>query len=150
MLQYPFRNTTISLYQNIRPSIEYLPEDLASIVTSCWKEDPNNRPNFTQIIHMLFCYLSTISPLGPVIPPQIFPSGNTVFPPESPGTSALMPAGDSSVETPSTQVVMDQQQPKGSFFFCLHWCYWYMHQGSIMVNFALDSQIKQYMKENLM
>ncbi|OWM74923.1 hypothetical protein CDL15_Pgr021274 [Punica granatum] len=109
-------------FKNFRPSVENLPEDLALIVTSCWKEDPNDRPNFTQIIRMLLHYLSTISPPEPLIPPRIFPSGNTVFPPESPGTSALMPARDSSAETPSTQIMMDQQQPRG-FFFCFHRCY---------------------------
>ncbi|KAF9666349.1 hypothetical protein SADUNF_Sadunf16G0220300 [Salix dunnii] len=77
-------------HKNVRPSAENLPEDLALIVTSCWKEDPNARPNFNQIIQMLLHYLSTISAQEPVIPARIFTSENAVLPPESPGTSSLM------------------------------------------------------------
>lgn len=111
-----------STFQSFRPSVENLPEDLALIVTSCWKEDPNDRPDFTQIIRMLLHYVSTISPPEPMIPPRIFPTENTVFPPESPGTSALMPSSDSSTQTPSTQMMVNQQQSRG-FFFCFSRCY---------------------------
>nr|GEV43218.1 serine/threonine-protein kinase HT1-like [Tanacetum cinerariifolium] len=48
-------------FKNLRPSADDLPEDLALIVTSCWKKDPNARPNFTQIIQMLLRY-HTIRP----------------------------------------------------------------------------------------
>ncbi|KAK4768443.1 hypothetical protein SAY87_003584 [Trapa incisa] len=109
-------------FKNSRPCVKNLQEDLALILTSCWKEDPNDRPNFTQIIRMLAHYLSTISPMEPVIPPCIFPSENRVFPPESPGTSALMPPRDNSAKTPSTQMMMEQQQHK-RFFFCFSQCY---------------------------
>lgn len=115
-----------STFQSFRPSVENLPEDLALIVTSCWKEDPNDRPDFTQIIRMLLHYVSTISPPEPMIPPRIFPTENTVFPPESPGTSALMPSSDSSTQTPSTQMMVNQQQSRG-FFFCFSRCYWSTH-----------------------
>ncbi|CAL9752949.1 unnamed protein product [Musa acuminata subsp. burmannicoides] len=49
-------------FKNVRPSADDLPEELASILTSCWKEDPNSRPNFSQIVQMLLHYLSTLSP----------------------------------------------------------------------------------------
>ncbi|CAH1437724.1 unnamed protein product [Lactuca virosa] len=52
-------------FKNVRPSAEDLPEDLALIVTSCWKEDPNARPNFSQIIQMLNHYLSANLPPEP-------------------------------------------------------------------------------------
>ncbi|KAK4392947.1 Serine/threonine-protein kinase STY13 [Sesamum angolense] len=65
-------------FKNVRPSADDLPEDLASIVTLCWKEDPNARPNFTQIIQMLLHYLSTISPHEPVVPHRTFPSDRTL------------------------------------------------------------------------
>ncbi|KHN19687.1 Serine/threonine-protein kinase HT1 [Glycine soja] len=97
-------------FKNTRPSAEDLPEELALIVTSCWKEEPNDRPNFSQIIQMLLQYLSTISPPEPVVPLQITSSENAVLPPESPGTSALMLGRDDSRET------------KGSFF-CFNQCY---------------------------
>ncbi|KAH1192378.1 Serine/threonine-protein kinase HT1 [Glycine max] len=71
-------------FKNTRPSAEDLPEELALIVTSCWKEEPNDRPNFSQIIQMLLQYLSTISPPEPVVPLQITSSENAVLPPESP------------------------------------------------------------------
>uniref|UniRef100_A0A7N0T5G9 Protein kinase domain-containing protein n=2 Tax=Kalanchoe fedtschenkoi TaxID=63787 RepID=A0A7N0T5G9_KALFE len=81
-------------FKNVRPCCDDLPEDLERIVTSCWKEDPNSRPNFTQIIHMLLHYLSTVTPPETAIPPHVFASKNPVFLPESPGTSALMTARD--------------------------------------------------------
>lgn len=110
----------ILLFQNVRPSAEDLPEDLALIVTSCWKENPNDRPNFSQIIQMLLQYLSTISPPKPVVPVRINSSENAVLPPESPGTSALMAGRDDSGETPKANNMEDR--PKG-FFFCFNQCY---------------------------
>jgi hypothetical protein len=89
------------------------------IVTSCWREDPNDRPNFSQIIQMLLRYLSTISPSEPVIPMRIASSDNIVLPPESPGTSALMFRRDDSGETPKANV---EERFKG-YFFCFNQCY---------------------------
>lgn len=108
-------------FKNVRPSAEDLPADLALIVTSCWKEDPNARPNFSQIIQMLLHYLSTNSPPEPsVIPPRIFTSSkNTVFPPESPGTSTLIGgAGDESGGTPKSPM---ENSPRG-LFSCFNQC----------------------------
>ncbi|MBA0726264.1 hypothetical protein Golax_002106 [Gossypium laxum] len=106
-------------FKNVRPSAEDLPEDLASIVTSCWQEDPNARPNFSQIIQMLLHYLSTVSPPEPVMPPKRTTSENAVLPPESPGTSSLMAARDDVVETPKAT---EEDQPR-SFLFCFNQCY---------------------------
>ncbi|KAG8384877.1 hypothetical protein BUALT_Bualt04G0164000 [Buddleja alternifolia] len=107
-------------FKNVRPSADDLPEDLALIVTLCWKEDPNARPNFNQIIQMLLHYLSTISPPEPVVPHRIFTSDqNTVFPPESPGTSSLMSKRSDTVGTPTTPM---ENKSRG-FFFCFSQCY---------------------------
>lgn len=108
------------LFQNVRPNAENLPEDLGLIVTYCWREDPNTRPNFRQIIQMLLHYLSTISPPEPIIPPQIYASENTVFPPESPGTSSLMAARHDSGETPTSNI----EDNSVGFFSCFRHCYW--------------------------
>ncbi|KAE8718208.1 Kinase superfamily protein isoform 2 [Hibiscus syriacus] len=81
-------------FKNIRPSADDLPGDLALIVTSSWQEDPNARPNFSQIIEMLLHYISVISPPELVMPPKRTTSENAVLPPESPGTSSLMAARD--------------------------------------------------------
>ncbi|MBA0791523.1 hypothetical protein Gohar_016098, partial [Gossypium harknessii] len=98
-------------FKNVRPSAEDLPEDLAAIVTSCWQEDPNARPNFTQIIQMLLHYLSTVSPPELVMmPPKRTTSENVVFPPESPGTSSLMAARDDVAETPKTMDGEDRRK----------------------------------------
>ncbi|KAF4350338.1 hypothetical protein F8388_010894 [Cannabis sativa] len=105
--------------ENVRPSAEDLPEELATILTSCWQEDPNARPNFSQIIQMLLNYLYTISPPEPAIPSRIFASENTVLPPESPGTSSLMAVRDEIGETPKASM---EDKPKG-FFFCFNQCY---------------------------
>ncbi|EPS68230.1 hypothetical protein M569_06542, partial [Genlisea aurea] len=107
---------------NVRPNADELPPELAAIVTSCWKEDPESRPNFTQIIQMLLHFLSTVSPPEPAIPPRIFTSAesnNAVFPPESPGTSSLMAKRDENGDTPKTPV---ESKVRG-FFFCFNHCY---------------------------
>ncbi|EXB93906.1 Serine/threonine-protein kinase HT1 [Morus notabilis] len=106
-------------FKNVRPSAEDLPEQLATILTSCWQEDANARPNFSQIIQMLLNYLYTISPPEPVIPSRIFTSENTVLPPESPGTSSLMAVRDDTGETLKANM---EDKPKG-FFFCFNQCY---------------------------
>ncbi|KAI4343705.1 hypothetical protein L6164_011022 [Bauhinia variegata] len=106
-------------FKNVRPSTENLPEELAVILTTCWQEDPNARPNFTQIIQMLLNYLYTISPPEPAIPPRIFTSENTVLPPESPGTSSLMAKRGDSGDTPRAQ---EDIRPKG-FLCCFSQCY---------------------------
>ncbi|KAM7278265.1 hypothetical protein ACFE04_005399 [Oxalis oulophora] len=106
-------------FKNVRPSAESLPADLATIVTSCWQEDPNLRPDFSQIIQMLLNYLSTISPPEPVVRPRKFSSENLVLPPMSPGTCTLITANDESDETP--RIKMENEQ-KG-FFFCFNRCY---------------------------
>ncbi|XP_010251057.1 PREDICTED: serine/threonine-protein kinase HT1-like [Nelumbo nucifera] len=105
-------------FKNVRPSAEDLPEDLALILTSCWKEDPNARPNFSQIVQMLLHYLSTLSPPERMIPSPIFTSKNAVLPPESPGTSSLMAVRDDLVETPKAKM---EDEPKGCFF-CFNQC----------------------------
>ncbi|KAA8542216.1 hypothetical protein F0562_023368 [Nyssa sinensis] len=106
-------------FKNVRPSLENLPEELSIILNSCWTEDPNARPNFSQIIQMLLHYLSIILPPEPMIPSRIFMSENRVLPPESPGTSSLMPLRDDSGETPKGEM---ENKPKG-FFFCFNHCY---------------------------
>ncbi|XP_022922433.1 serine/threonine-protein kinase HT1-like isoform X1 [Cucurbita moschata] len=79
-------------FKNFRPNAENLPEYLAPIITSCWTEDPNTRPNFSEIIQMLLKYLSTIPQPEYVTPPTVQAPENAVLPPESPGTSSLMAA----------------------------------------------------------
>ncbi|XP_060190632.1 serine/threonine-protein kinase STY13-like [Lycium barbarum] len=102
--------------ENTRPRADDLPQDVALIVTSCWKEDPNARPNFTQIIQMLQHYLSTILPTKPVLPLRIFTSDTAVLPPESPGTRALMAKRDDSTETPTTPL---ENTPSGVAERCM-------------------------------
>ncbi|KAL6587452.1 hypothetical protein OROMI_000430 [Orobanche minor] len=107
-------------FKNTRPSADDLPQDLALIVTSCWKEDPNARPNFTRIIQMLLHYLATISPTEPVIPHRIFGTQNAVFSPDSPGTSSLMAKRDDiNSDTPKTPL----ENKRTRFFFCFYQCW---------------------------
>ncbi|KAH7351827.1 hypothetical protein KP509_19G016200 [Ceratopteris richardii] len=50
-------------FKGTRPSLSEslnLPDDLVYILQSCWAEDPDIRPNFSQIIRMLNTYLSTL------------------------------------------------------------------------------------------
>ncbi|KAJ3337531.1 hypothetical protein HDU93_000909, partial [Gonapodya sp. JEL0774] len=50
---YPVSSTGIFddiCFKNLRPSIpDDMPEELVSLMKSCWDEDPSKRPNFTQI-----------------------------------------------------------------------------------------------------
>lgn len=112
---------TYFLLQNVRPSAESLPEDLGVIVTSCWNEDPNARPSFTQIIQLLLNYLSKVgSPALSAIPQRILASKNSLLPPDSPGTSSLMATKlDECGETPKTKT---EDKRKG-LFFCFNQCY---------------------------
>ncbi|XP_052175781.1 serine/threonine-protein kinase STY13 isoform X3 [Diospyros lotus] len=56
-------------FKQERPS---LPEDvspeLAFIIQSCWVEDPNMRPSFSQIIRLLNSFLFTLTPNLPSLP----------------------------------------------------------------------------------
>lgn len=106
-------------FKNTRPSLDDLPQDLALILDSCWNEDPNARPNFSQIVQMLLHYLSIISPPEPMIPSRVFMSENRVLPPESPGTSSLIALCNDSGETPREEM---EKKPKG-IFFCCSQCY---------------------------
>nr|CAD1836423.1 unnamed protein product [Ananas comosus var. bracteatus] len=106
-------------FKNIRPTADNLPEELALILTSCWNEDPNSRPNFSQIVQMLLHYLSTLSPPEPVAPPRVFSSENAILPPESPGTSSLMAVRDGMGDTPKGDI---EGKSKG-LFFCFSQCY---------------------------
>ncbi|KAL2904573.1 Serine/threonine-protein kinase STY13 [Bienertia sinuspersici] len=101
-------------FKNFRPSAEELPEDLSLIVTSCWAEDPNARPNFSEIIQMLLHYLSTLTSLELMIPPQIVFSE---LPPASPGTSALMSVRHRTGEA------TDVENKNRGFLFCFNHCY---------------------------
>lgn len=55
--------------QQERPKIpDDISPDLAFVIQSCWVEDPNLRPSFSQIIRMLNEFLFTLSPLSPPLP----------------------------------------------------------------------------------
>lgn len=96
-----------------------LPTDLATILSSCWMEDPDSRPNFSQIIQMLLHYFSTIMPSKPVVASRLFTAENAPMSPESPGTSALMAVCNFTGDTPRGEM---ENKPKG-FFFCFNQCY---------------------------
>ncbi|GKV04344.1 hypothetical protein SLEP1_g16506 [Rubroshorea leprosula] len=46
---------------------KHISPDLVIIIQSCWVEDPNMRPSFSQIIRMLNAFLFTLSPPSPSI-----------------------------------------------------------------------------------
>lgn len=54
------------IMQQERPSLpEDISPDLQFIIQSCWVEDPNMRPSFSQIIRMLNSFLFAVSPSPP-------------------------------------------------------------------------------------
>ncbi|KAI3474282.1 hypothetical protein Pfo_029070 [Paulownia fortunei] len=56
-------------FKQERPSLpEDTPPELAYIIQSCWVEDPNMRPSFSQIIRMLNEFLFTLGPSSPSLP----------------------------------------------------------------------------------
>ncbi|KAM7252354.1 hypothetical protein ACFE04_024237 [Oxalis oulophora] len=61
----PFRGRGIAvayaMSKNLRPSLENIPEDLASLMKSCWAEDPNLRPEFAEITARLANFMDTLS-----------------------------------------------------------------------------------------
>ncbi|XP_008792213.2 serine/threonine-protein kinase STY13-like [Phoenix dactylifera] len=61
-------------FKQMRPPLpEDAPPELMFIVQSCWVEDPNTRPSFSQIIRMLNAFLFTLPP--PSLPePEAAPS----------------------------------------------------------------------------
>ncbi|KAL9236154.1 hypothetical protein vseg_010855 [Gypsophila vaccaria] len=66
-------------FKQERPIIpENIAPDLAFIMQSCWVEDPNLRPSFSQIIRMLNAFVFTLTPPPP--PPPLSPPP----PPSSP------------------------------------------------------------------
>ncbi|GMP86108.1 hypothetical protein CsSME_00039021 [Camellia sinensis var. sinensis] len=53
-------------FKQERPTLpEDISPDLAFIIQSCWVEDPNMRPSFSQIIRMLNAFLFTLTPPSP-------------------------------------------------------------------------------------
>ncbi|KAJ8426761.1 hypothetical protein Cgig2_027233 [Carnegiea gigantea] len=59
-------------FKQERPTIpQDIAPDLAFIIQSCWVEDPNLRPSFSQIIRMLNEFLFTLSPQPPRTPPSL-------------------------------------------------------------------------------
>jgi hypothetical protein len=48
------------LLQNIRPSLDELPEDIVPLLQSCWVEDPKLRPEFKEITKTLIRILHNI------------------------------------------------------------------------------------------
>ena len=36
-------------FQNLRPSVENIPQSIVPLLESCWSEDPANRPEFSEI-----------------------------------------------------------------------------------------------------
>ncbi|KAI7998628.1 Serine/threonine-protein kinase STY13 [Camellia lanceoleosa] len=53
-------------FKQERPTLpEDISPDLAFVIQSCWVEDPNMRPSFSQIIRMLNAFLFTLTPPSP-------------------------------------------------------------------------------------
>ncbi|KAM7265687.1 hypothetical protein ACFE04_003370 [Oxalis oulophora] len=57
-----------AISKNLRPNLENIPEDLASLLQCCWAEDPNIRPEFTEITVQLSNTLNSLCPSEPASP----------------------------------------------------------------------------------
>ncbi|KAL9666078.1 hypothetical protein QQ045_000400 [Rhodiola kirilowii] len=109
-----FQAAYAAAFKNVRPNAHNLPEKMSTVLTSYWQKDLNTRPNFTQIIQMLFFYLASISPPQHAIPSRLAkPTVNTTLESESPGTSSLMATHHESNETPKVKM---ESKPRGLLF----------------------------------
>jgi serine/threonine protein kinase len=89
-------------FKHQRPSIpDEISPDLAFIIQSCWMEDPNMRPSFSQIIRMLNEFLFTL-PSAP--------------PPEEPEDSTTTAAGMTTTKSDGTLSVFSAR-PRSKFSF---------------------------------
>lgn len=82
-------------FKKVRPEVgESFPSDLVFILQSCWAEDPESRPNFTQVVRMLNAFLSTLPPpapqtscpASPMVPTSQAPSQKAPLEPSSNST----------------------------------------------------------------
>eukprot|EP00252_Welwitschia_mirabilis_P001852 TRINITY_DN11805_c0_g1_i9.p1 TRINITY_DN11805_c0_g1~~TRINITY_DN11805_c0_g1_i9.p1 ORF type:complete len:326 (+),score=58.68 TRINITY_DN11805_c0_g1_i9:219-1196(+) len=70
-------------FKNARPSVENISEELAFILRCCWAEDPNLRPNFSQIVRMLSASLSSLPASESMQPPpSSLPASESMQPPQ--------------------------------------------------------------------
>lgn len=66
---------SVLILQQERPALpDDVSPDLAYIIQSCWVEDPNLRPSFSQIIRMLNTFIFTLAPPQPP-PPEADKNG---------------------------------------------------------------------------
>ncbi|KAJ6806449.1 serine/threonine-protein kinase HT1-like isoform X1 [Iris pallida] len=66
-------------FKQERPPLpEDAPPELVFVVQSCWVEDPNSRPSFSQIIRMLNAFLFTLPPPSPEQSPELSPEAEAV------------------------------------------------------------------------
>ncbi|XP_027334524.1 serine/threonine-protein kinase HT1 isoform X1 [Abrus precatorius] len=71
-------------FKQERPNLpDDISPDLAFIIQSCWVEDPNMRPSFSQIIRMLNAFLFTLEQPSPSLPepdnePEVATSNGTI------------------------------------------------------------------------
>lgn len=66
-------------FKQVRPPLpEDVPPELVFIVQSCWVEDPNSRPSFSQIVRMLNAFLFTLPPPSPPQPEAVSPVATSV------------------------------------------------------------------------
>lgn len=60
-------------FKNVRPTIpDGLPEELVFLLQSCWAEDPNMRPTFSQVVQILTTLLPMLPEPQPCVPTQSF------------------------------------------------------------------------------
>lgn len=90
-------------FKKVRPDVgDYnFPSDLVFILQSCWAEDPEARPNFTQVVRMLNAFLSTLPSPTPSLPSS--PASPVVLPAQSPSEKG--PADPSSNSTGNAGIV---------------------------------------------
>ncbi|CAM6112737.1 unnamed protein product [Calypogeia fissa] len=90
-------------FKKVRPEVnDNFPSDLVFILQSCWAEDPEARPNFTQVVRMLNAFLSTLpsptpTPQPTISAPPMVPMVQRESPSsqKTPGISKLDPANNS-------------------------------------------------------
>ncbi|OMO84306.1 hypothetical protein COLO4_22120 [Corchorus olitorius] len=72
----PFKGThnvsaAYAASKNVRPSVEELPEEVASLLQSCWAADPKTRPEFKEVTAALTDFLEALCLTVETKPPKI-------------------------------------------------------------------------------
>lgn len=109
-------------FKGTRPSLSEslnLPSELTFILQSCWAEDASMRPNFTQVVHMLNTYLSSLAPPEQMVPQMQMVSKSMPVPSERTSSCSIREKPDESISSSPPDMLGES---RSSFHACFRFC----------------------------